>query len=383
MPAATNTPTVVVPTSTPTSIPVASDTPSVIPSTSTPLPVAATNTSLPSPALPCNQAAAGDPLDVSVADGTRFSPGESFVKTWRITNSGSCTWTEQYALVWVSGEQMGAPSQVSWSGDISPGGMLEVSVGMVAPTTAGSYQSGWMLRSASGERFGLGANGETPLTVRIEVAGGATAMPVVTTGSIGGRVVLNGAPAVGVNLTLEDQGYTTIASAQVGAEGTFTFIDLPAYANGYNLVFSQEANPQFGIDQVVSWSWAGPIPLSGGSNVTLPDFEIGLIGFSPLNPAPDSIYSVSFIYPGSPLLFDWLGLPGMTRYWVDLYQGEEQALVWKSGLVTGPPVAFEGALLGGAPIQPGDYWWAVGAQKPFGDYTQTVYSYLVGFGLEP
>jgi hypothetical protein len=68
---------------------------------------------------------------------------------------------------------------------------------------------------------------------------------------------------------------------------------------------------------------------------------------------------------------------------VDLYQGEEQGLVWQSSLVAGAPVAFEGALLGGAPIQPGDYWWAVGAQKLLGEYTQTAYSYLVGFGLEP
>ena len=37
--------------------------------------------------------------DVSVPDGTTFEPGDTFVKTWRLQNRGTCTWTPEYRLV--------------------------------------------------------------------------------------------------------------------------------------------------------------------------------------------------------------------------------------------------------------------------------------------
>jgi hypothetical protein len=367
----------------PTAFPTSQEMQSPLPPTATTAPAVAANSPIPTSSLPCNQASPGEPLDVTIPDGTRFAPGDEFIKTWRITNTGSCTWTTQYALVWVSGEQMSASTEVGWDFNVAPGELLEISVLMKAPGTPGSYQSGWQLRSPSGERFGIGAGGGTALEAQVEVAAAATATPTPTTGSISGRVILNGAPIGGVNLTLEDRGYMTIASAQTGPDGSYSLSNLPAYQDGYNLVFNQEANPQFNLDQVVSWSWIGPIPTGGGTNVALPDFEIGLAGLSLINPAADSSYSVLTISPGSPLLFDFSPYAGAASYWVDISQGEEQTWVWQSGLVAGPPVAFEGMLFGGAPLQPGDYWWAVGAQKPLGSYTQTVYSYLVGFGVEP
>jgi hypothetical protein len=336
--------------------------------------------------LPCSRAAAGNPLDVSVPPGTRLQPGEAFVKTWRVQNTGSCTWTSQYSLVFVTGEQMTSQSQVAWSSEIPPGGTLEVSVDMAAPSTPGLYQSEWLLRSPTGETFGLGANGSMPLVARIEVAAAARATPTATpptTGSLIGRVLLNGVPAVGVSLRLEDRVFNVIASLQTGSDGTFTFSNIPAYADGYSLVFAQEANAQLSIDQIVSWAWIGPVPLVGGSVVQLPDFEIGYAGLAPLGPAPDSSSAVSAISQANPLLFEWSPYPGAGQYWVDLVMGEEQAPVWQSPYVQGTTAAFDGTLFGGAFVQPGDYWWAVGARKPVGAYNQTVYTYLVGFTLEP
>ncbi len=348
-------------------------------------PLSAVPTSLPTPTAtpPCNQAAAGVPLDVSVPDGAKFTPGEEFVKTWRITNTGSCTWTSQYALVWVSGEQMASLKEVAWGNNIAPGETLEVSVPMVAPPAPGIHQSGWLLLSPTGEQFGMGVNGSSALTARIEVTAAATVTPTPTTGSISGRAVLNGAPVMGVNLMLENQSYVTIASAQTAQDGTFTLTNLPANQDGYSLVFTQESQPQYAVDQVLSWSWIGPIPLGGGASVVLPDFEIGLAGFNHFSPAPDSSYPAASISASNPLLFDWTAYAGATSYWVDISQGEEQAWVWQSALVVGPPVVFDGILFSGAPVQPGDYWWGVGAQKPLGAYTQTIYSYLVGFGIDP
>src|SRR5512145_1793119 len=52
--------------------------------------------------------------DVTVPDGTRFDPGATFKKTWRLKNIGTCTWTTSYSLVFDSGEKMGAASSITF-----------------------------------------------------------------------------------------------------------------------------------------------------------------------------------------------------------------------------------------------------------------------------
>ena len=53
--------------------------------------------------------------DVTVPDGTTYTPGATFQKTWRLKNIGYCTWTTSYALVFDSGQQMGASSSVTYA----------------------------------------------------------------------------------------------------------------------------------------------------------------------------------------------------------------------------------------------------------------------------
>ena len=50
--------------------------------------------------------------DVTVPDGTGFAPGEIFVKTWRLKNRGTCTWTPDYMLVFTSGDWLGSTTAV-------------------------------------------------------------------------------------------------------------------------------------------------------------------------------------------------------------------------------------------------------------------------------
>ena len=45
--------------------------------------------------------------DVTVPDGTRYDPGATFTKTWRLKNIGTCTWTTSYTLVFDSGDADG------------------------------------------------------------------------------------------------------------------------------------------------------------------------------------------------------------------------------------------------------------------------------------
>lgn len=155
-PTVTPSPTQILPTATPTPLPTATP----LPPTPTPLPPT------PTP-LPC--LAARFVRDVTVPDGTKFNPGTPFTKTWQLQNVGSCTWTKDYDLVFVKGNQMSGPDAVPLPSEVRPGEKVNISVNLVAPVSPGRYRGDWMLQDASGKRFGLGANANQPFWVSIRV----------------------------------------------------------------------------------------------------------------------------------------------------------------------------------------------------------------------
>ncbi|MEW5938761.1 MAG: NBR1-Ig-like domain-containing protein [Chloroflexota bacterium] len=118
--------------------------------------------------------------DVTVPDGTTFAPGQTFTKTWRLKNVGSCTWTTSYSLAFTSGEQMGAAASYPLPVNVAPGQTVDVSAYMTAPATAGPHEGSWMLRNASGAFFGIGASGTSPFWVRINVSGSTSGYDFVT-----------------------------------------------------------------------------------------------------------------------------------------------------------------------------------------------------------
>ncbi len=109
-------------------------------------------------------------MDVTVPDGTSFAAGTPFIKTWRLRNAGTCTWTKSYALVFSSGEQMGAPTVLNLPMDVPPGQVIDLSVQMTAPSNAGLYRGNWMFRNASGGLFGIGSSASSAFWVEIKVA---------------------------------------------------------------------------------------------------------------------------------------------------------------------------------------------------------------------
>ncbi|HKI52597.1 MAG TPA: NBR1-Ig-like domain-containing protein, partial [Anaerolineales bacterium] len=111
--------------------------------------------------------------DVNVPDGTNFAPGAAFSKTWRIKNTGSCTWTRDYKLMYYSGEQMGAPTSINMPLNVFYGETVDLTVNMVAPGADGSYRGFWILSNANGSLFGIGANASDPFWVEINVTGGS------------------------------------------------------------------------------------------------------------------------------------------------------------------------------------------------------------------
>jgi hypothetical protein len=149
---ATATPTAVPPTPVPTDTPLPTETPISIP---TPTPI------------PCNRALFVD--DIRVQDGAIFTPGETFVKTWRLQNTGVCAWTTNYALVFVEGDQLEASAVVPFPAFVFPGETIDLSVNMIAPEKIGEYRGYWQLRNAEGLLFGFGDGGQNRIWVEIAV----------------------------------------------------------------------------------------------------------------------------------------------------------------------------------------------------------------------
>jgi hypothetical protein len=92
-------------------------------------------------------------VDVTILDGTPMTPGQKFVKTWKIKNTGYCSWGDGYGLVFSYGEKMnGQPVPL---GTVVQGEQeVEISVNFTAPTKLGEYTSAWQMTNAKGVTFG-------------------------------------------------------------------------------------------------------------------------------------------------------------------------------------------------------------------------------------
>lgn len=117
--------------------------------------------------------------DVTIPDNTVIAGGSTFTKTWRIQNAGTCTWTTAYKLVFASGDAMNGPSSVALPGNVNPGGTVDLTVTLTAPSNAGTYQGFWKLQNASGGSFGFGAGANQAFWVKIIV--GSTSTPTTPT----------------------------------------------------------------------------------------------------------------------------------------------------------------------------------------------------------
>jgi hypothetical protein len=93
--------------------------------------------------------------DVTIPDNTNVKAGQRFTKTWRIRNSGTCTWDETYTWRMIAGEDMGAPPSLPLGRQVQPGEIIEISVDLTAPAKAGKYQYSWQLHDAAGFPFGV------------------------------------------------------------------------------------------------------------------------------------------------------------------------------------------------------------------------------------
>lgn len=96
-------------------------------------------------------------LDVTIPDGTPMTPGQEFTKTWKIKNTGICTWDTNYKAIFSysqpANEDMDA-QPIALTNLVAPGQEVEVSVQFKAPSTAGEYTGYWQMVNNKGIPFG-------------------------------------------------------------------------------------------------------------------------------------------------------------------------------------------------------------------------------------
>lgn len=92
-------------------------------------------------------------IDVNIPDNTVMTPGQDFVKTWRVKNNGTCPWGAGYALTFTgTGTKMDGQF-IAFTEVIQPGQEVEISVQFKAPTQAGNYVSTWTMTNPRGVTF--------------------------------------------------------------------------------------------------------------------------------------------------------------------------------------------------------------------------------------
>ena len=92
--------------------------------------------------------------DVTISDNTPVFPGQTFTKTWKVTNNGSCAWDAGFKFVSTGGDAMGGVTY-TLPAAVPINGIIDLSIVMTAPTSkSGKVQGNWRMTTADGKYFG-------------------------------------------------------------------------------------------------------------------------------------------------------------------------------------------------------------------------------------
>ncbi|MBV6395390.1 MAG: hypothetical protein HFACDABA_00966 [Anaerolineales bacterium] len=136
-------------------------------------------TATPADTLPRPEGCTDDAIfmsDVTIPDGTRAARGQTFTKTWRLRNLGTCPWDSSYQLFFIAGERMGAPDSIPIP-VTAPKEDADISAQLTAPSKDGSYTGVFELRDPNGKVIHIGL--DKSIWVKIIVGEGAPALPTV------------------------------------------------------------------------------------------------------------------------------------------------------------------------------------------------------------
>jgi hypothetical protein len=99
--------------------------------------------------------------DITIPDGSTLEPGRNFQKVWALRNTGSCTWDDGYALIYIGGSTPNLDPvnyQFGRGGDdsdfVSSGEGINLGITLTTPCQPGEYEGHWRMRSDTGYYFG-------------------------------------------------------------------------------------------------------------------------------------------------------------------------------------------------------------------------------------
>jgi uncharacterized protein YkwD len=220
--------------------PQATETPTAVPATTAPPALPATNTptevvvpvtgETPTPSPTATEIVPENPADcvnkatfvsdVTIPDNTSVIAGSAFVKTWRVQNAGTCIWWSGYTLTHYSEEAMSAPASVPLP-VTNPGETADISVDLVAPSVAGTYQGNFVIKNPAG--LIMQVDNDSRLWLIINVSSAPTDTPTVATASGGGTgtATASGNNPGAVNATCALTTDTTRTTSMVSALTTY------------------------------------------------------------------------------------------------------------------------------------------------------------------
>ncbi|OWF44958.1 uncharacterized protein C6orf106 homolog [Mizuhopecten yessoensis] len=92
-------------------------------------------------------------MDVTVGEGEAVPPDTTFIKTWRIQNTGDEQWPPGCNLMHCSGENLSKADRVMVEA-LQSGQVADVSIHMYSPTETGTFPSQWRMSTPTGMYFG-------------------------------------------------------------------------------------------------------------------------------------------------------------------------------------------------------------------------------------
>ncbi|MDO9299780.1 MAG: NBR1-Ig-like domain-containing protein, partial [Anaerolineales bacterium] len=121
--------------------------------------------------------------DVTIPDGTTIPAGQSFTKTWKVSNIGSCAWTATYQLVFVDGDSLGGKATAIGK-VVNPGESADISVVLTSTSATGTITGKWKLSNDKGQTFGdsltVVINSGTTITGTVTPTPTKTPTPTIT-----------------------------------------------------------------------------------------------------------------------------------------------------------------------------------------------------------
>jgi len=162
--------------------------------------------------------------DVTIPDNSNVTGGTIFTKTWRVRNTGTCTWGSGYTLTPYSDEDMDAPDSVPLN-VTQPGEELDISLDLRAANTVGTHRGNFVIKNPEGLIMQI--DNDSRLWVIINVTNTVTATASSTPDTTGSSVT-----GTSISVTIDSEsGFAeaTCSSSTDSAKLTETINAINAY----------------------------------------------------------------------------------------------------------------------------------------------------------